>query len=70
MVQSVTIDGRETLRHDVADEAFAGWIEAPIADGGSGAGRRVTFEVQAIAPERGWGWGVAARSAIEFTLRR
>ncbi len=70
MVQSVAIDGRETLRHDVASESFAGWIEAPAADGPSAAGRRVTFEVQAIEPERGWRWGVAARSAFEFTLRR
>jgi hypothetical protein len=70
MVQSVAIDGRETLRHDVANAAFAGWIEASVADGASAAGRRVTFEVQAIEPERGWRWGVAARSAFEFALRR
>ena len=70
MVQSVAIDGRETLRHDLAADAFDGWIEAPVADGPSSAGRRVTFEVQAIEPERGWRWGVAARSAFEFALRR
>ena len=70
MVQIVAIDGRETLRHDVAGEAFAGWIEAPVAEGASAAGRRVTFEVQAIEPERGWRWGVAGRSAFEFALRR
>ncbi len=70
MVQSVAIDGRETLRHDVANAAFAGWIEASVADGASAAGRRVTFEVRAIEPERGWRWGVAARSAFEFALRR
>ena len=68
VVQRVEIDGRESLSHDVSDEPFAGWLEVPVADGGSAAGRRVTFELLAVKPDPGWRWGAVTQSAFEFAV--
>jgi hypothetical protein len=69
MVERVEVDGREVLRHDVAAEAGSGWMEIPVADASDAPGRRVTIEMLAVAPDRGWGWGRAATARFEFVKR-
>ena len=69
VVERVELDGREVLRHDVAAQSFAGWLEIPVADDRSAPGRRVTFEILAVAPDRGWGWGSATSAGFELVRR-
>jgi hypothetical protein len=66
VIERVAIDGREVLRHDMAAEPFAGWLEVPVAEDRDPPGRRVTIEILAEAPEPGWRWGALTTSRFEF----
>jgi len=66
MIERVAIEGREVLRHDMAAEPFAGWLEVPVAEDRDPPGRRVTIEILAQAPEHGWRWGTATTARFEF----
>jgi hypothetical protein len=66
VIARVAIEGREVLRHDMAAEPFAGWLEVPVAEDRDPPGRRVTIEILAQAPEHGWRWGTLTTSRFEF----
>jgi hypothetical protein len=70
MVERVEVDGREVLRHDIAAEPGSGWRNVPLASAADTRGRKVTIEILAVAPDRGWNWGRAAPARFEFVKRR
>ena len=69
MVESVAVDGREVLRHDIAAEPGSGWREVAVADGADAPARKVTIELLAVAPDRGWNWGRSVPVRFEFVRR-
>jgi hypothetical protein len=66
IVDVVTVDGREILRHDIAAQPGASWIEArPPLEGPS----ELAVEIQAVRPDAGWNWGTAAAASFELEVR-
>jgi hypothetical protein len=61
VVERVTVDGAERLRHDIGGPEGATWLEVPLA-----GARRVTFEILAVNPDPGWAWGAASAAAFEI----
>ena len=57
LVQSVTVDGREVLRRDVAAEADDTWSRAPLGTLRPGERRRVVVRMTAQDLDPGWQWG-------------
>lgn len=57
IVQSVTVDGRDVLRRDVADEEGNTWSKAPLGTLRPGERRRVVVRMTAGNLEAGWLWG-------------
>jgi hypothetical protein len=57
IVQSVTVDGRDALRRDVADEEANTWARIPLGTLRPGERRRVVFRMTAGNVEAGWLWG-------------
>jgi hypothetical protein len=66
IVQSVSVDGREVLRHDIGAEPGWGWVRVPLAGGGGRAPRTIVVRVLAVKPERGWDWGLSARATFRL----
>lgn len=60
MIQRVTVEGEKTVSHDVAAVPWTGWWASPAVELGGGASRKITVEVEALAPDGGMGWGPAA----------
>jgi hypothetical protein len=56
-VQSVTVDGRDALRRDVADEEANTWARVPLGTVRPGERRRVVVRMTAGNVEPGWRWG-------------
>jgi len=67
IVERVEVNGRELLRHDIARDPGAGWLEIRLP---SDAPAEVLVEVLAIHPDPGWQWGRAATVRFEFRRRQ
>jgi hypothetical protein len=61
VLERVTGDGRELLRHDVGGPEGATWLSVPL-----GGARRVTVEILAVNPDPGWAWGAASAAGFEI----
>jgi hypothetical protein len=57
IVQSVTVDGRDALRRDVAGEEANTWTRIPLGTLRPGERRRVVVRTTAGNVEPGWRWG-------------
>ena len=57
--QIVSVNGKEALHHDMADEPGASWLEIPLGKVGPQAALSFSVEMKAINPDPGWGWGRA-----------
>jgi hypothetical protein len=66
MLQLVTVDGREVLRHDIAAEAENGWKRIPLMNDRGQPATDVTVRVLAVQPEPGWQWGFAASTTFRL----
>jgi hypothetical protein len=60
ILQSVLVDGREVLRHDIGAEPGTGWATVTIP----AEARWVVVRVLAIRPDPGALWGLAAVTPI------
>jgi hypothetical protein len=66
IVERVAVDGREILRHDIAAEPGAAWIETRLPAGGPS---ELAVEIRAVRPDAGWNWGTAAATSFELEVR-
>jgi hypothetical protein len=66
MVQLVTVDGKEVLSHDIAAEAGTGWKRVPLVNDRGQPATDVTVRVQAVQPEPGSRWGIAASTTFRL----
>jgi len=66
MLQIVEIDGQAVRRHDVANEAWSGWWQQRIPVP-AGSSREVRVRVEGLRPDKGPGWGDAARTSVRFS---
>lgn len=65
MLQVVTVDGENLLRHDVAAEAGGGWWSQAIPLR-AGQVRDLRIRVEGLRPDKGPAWGNAAETAVRF----
>jgi hypothetical protein len=66
ILQSVSVDGVEVVRHDMAEEPGASWIRVPLGKLAPGEQRHISLTVAAVAPDPGWNWGLAANTAFRL----
>jgi len=67
-VQSVAVEGREVLDHDLAAAPGSGPVRVPLGRVTPGRSVSVRLRVQAVSPDPDWSWGIAA--ATPFRLDR
>lgn len=67
MLQRIAVDGREAVSHDPAAVPGTGWVAAPVGVVEPGRARRITVEVEALAPDPGVPWGAAASARIRVS---
>ncbi len=65
MFQVVQLDGKEVRRHDIGAEAWAGWWRQAIPVG-QGSSQDVRVRIESLRPDKGPGWGNAAKTAVRF----
>ncbi|AKC87223.1 hypothetical protein [Pseudoxanthomonas suwonensis] len=65
MIQVVEVNGITVRRHDISAEAWSGWWshEIPLQ---TGKEEEVRVRVEGLRPDKGPGWGDAARTTIRF----
>lgn len=69
MFQVVQMGGKEVLRHDIGAEAWAGWWRQAIPVG-QGSSQDVRVRVESLRPDKGPGWGNAAKTSVRFVEAR
>jgi len=65
-VQAVRVDGNNVWSHDLAAQAGGGWTRVPLGPLTRGVTKSVVVSVTAVAPERGWSWGIAASTSFRL----
>jgi hypothetical protein len=67
IMQFFYLDGEEIFRHDIANVAWSGKNNFVVKSTPNGE-LKFAFELRAIKPDKGWGWGRAAYTEIQFEL--
>jgi hypothetical protein len=66
-LQRVYLDDRVVYVHDIGQEPGTGWTEVQLGTAVPGTKRSVRVQIEAIQPDRGWGWGNASLTELQLS---
>jgi hypothetical protein len=67
ILQRVYLDDRVVYVHDIGQEPGTGWTEVQLGTAVPGTKRSVRVQIEAIQPDRGWGWGNASLTELQLS---
>jgi hypothetical protein len=56
------------LRHDIAGDPWAGWLEIPLGTVSPEARLSFALEIKALNPDPGWEWGTASLTSFHVKI--